>query len=330
MVENVETQLKKSDQRIQWVDIAKGIAILLMIIGHEIPGGSRLYALIFSFHMPLFFILSGYTSKKVANWNTFLSKTKKSFYRIWLLAIVMIVINTVLQFTFWGHFNLLEMLVKGMVWGSNIPAKGIGNVGVMWFLIVFFWAKMLFSLLLMTMSEREIGICLLGLSFISYLISSHFWLIQGWNIVPFAALFMWGGYVARNSYQLIQPTKWRYPFILVATILWAFLVLKNIHIELAVRLYPFFIVSIIEAFAGAMICCLVAQKLVKIEIIRKIFEPIGKHTLALLCIHHLDFYWITWDGLVNQWYLAVFLRTALDLVAFTVWLMLLHSVSSKN
>lgn len=139
-----------------------------------------------------------------------------------------------------------------------------------------------------------------------------------------------GGYVARNSYQLIQPTKWRYPFILVATILWAFLVLKNIHIELAVRLYPFFIVSIIEAFAGAMICCLVAQKLVKIEIIRKIFEPIGKHTLALLCIHHLDFYWITWDGLVNQWYLAVFLRTALDLVAFTVWLMLLHSVSSKN
>lgn len=122
-----------------------------------------------------------------------MSKTKKSFYRIWLLAIVMIVINTVLQFTFWGHFNLLEMLVKGMVWGSNIPAKGIGNVGVMWFLIVFFWAKMLFSLLLMTMSEREIGICLLGLSFISYLISSHFWLIQGWDIVPFAALFMWGG-----------------------------------------------------------------------------------------------------------------------------------------
>ena len=56
MVENVETQLKKSDQRIQWVDIAKGIAILLMIIGHEIPGGSRLYATDISFQYYCFSI----------------------------------------------------------------------------------------------------------------------------------------------------------------------------------------------------------------------------------------------------------------------------------
>ena len=43
-------------KRIEWVDIAKGIAILLMVIGHEVPSG-LLYVFIFSFHMPLFFIL---------------------------------------------------------------------------------------------------------------------------------------------------------------------------------------------------------------------------------------------------------------------------------
>lgn len=44
-------------KRIAWIDIAKGIAILLMIIGHELPSNCHLYGLIFSFHMPLFFIL---------------------------------------------------------------------------------------------------------------------------------------------------------------------------------------------------------------------------------------------------------------------------------
>lgn len=57
-------------KRIEWVDIAKGIAIMLMVIGHEVSNG-LVYALIFSFHMPLFFILSGYTSHRVTSGTSF-------------------------------------------------------------------------------------------------------------------------------------------------------------------------------------------------------------------------------------------------------------------
>lgn len=42
-------------QRIDWIDFAKGITILLVIIGHNVSGPLR--GAIFSFHMPLFFIL---------------------------------------------------------------------------------------------------------------------------------------------------------------------------------------------------------------------------------------------------------------------------------
>lgn len=49
--------------RLKWLDIAKGIAIILMVIGHtSIP--STLSRFIFAFHMPLFFIASGWTT----NW----------------------------------------------------------------------------------------------------------------------------------------------------------------------------------------------------------------------------------------------------------------------
>ena len=42
------------------IDITKGIAIVLMIIGHCSLFDGTVRYLIFSFHMPLFFIFSGY------------------------------------------------------------------------------------------------------------------------------------------------------------------------------------------------------------------------------------------------------------------------------
>lgn len=50
------------NKRIQFVDMAKGLTILLVIVGH-IDTVSVLKVSIYSFHMPLFFILSGYFIK---------------------------------------------------------------------------------------------------------------------------------------------------------------------------------------------------------------------------------------------------------------------------
>ncbi|MCC8049997.1 MAG: acyltransferase family protein [Clostridiales bacterium] len=51
--------MKKSN-RIEWIDVAKGIGIILVIMGHCFNKSSLIHKWIFSFHMPLFFILSGY------------------------------------------------------------------------------------------------------------------------------------------------------------------------------------------------------------------------------------------------------------------------------
>lgn len=54
-------------QRAEFVDIAKGIAIICIIIGHTWSNycsiDKRLAVFIYSFHMPLFFILSGWCLK---------------------------------------------------------------------------------------------------------------------------------------------------------------------------------------------------------------------------------------------------------------------------
>lgn len=46
--------------RLNYIDIAKGIGILMVIVGHCGSLPSPITKAIFSVHMPLFFILSGY------------------------------------------------------------------------------------------------------------------------------------------------------------------------------------------------------------------------------------------------------------------------------
>lgn len=58
---NARAPLAPPAARIDWVDVAKGIGIVLMVHGHIHTHGFDL-ALISSFHMPLFFFLSGFVT----------------------------------------------------------------------------------------------------------------------------------------------------------------------------------------------------------------------------------------------------------------------------
>ena len=51
---------------LDWVDVAKGLGIFLVIYGHTMQYGTSpsISKAISSFHMPMFFILSGYISHK--------------------------------------------------------------------------------------------------------------------------------------------------------------------------------------------------------------------------------------------------------------------------
>ena len=60
--------------RLNWIDSAKGLLILLVVLGHMSDINGELKNWIFTFHMPAFFIISGYLYKPHP-----LMKTIKSF-----------------------------------------------------------------------------------------------------------------------------------------------------------------------------------------------------------------------------------------------------------
>ena len=79
-------------KRIEYIDIARGIGILLVVMGHNDFGAISpfAYKVIYSFHMPLFFFLSGYfLNTSIGFWNFFKKRfnslLKPFFFTIFLI-----------------------------------------------------------------------------------------------------------------------------------------------------------------------------------------------------------------------------------------------------
>ena len=58
----MKSEVQNLTDRLDWIDIAKGIGIISVLMGHNV---SQLKPIIYAFHMPLFFILAGYTIRKI-------------------------------------------------------------------------------------------------------------------------------------------------------------------------------------------------------------------------------------------------------------------------
>ena len=90
------------NKRIEWIDIARGIAILFVIIGHSLGNyfSSYFANLIYVFHMPIFFVLSGYLYRR---------KNKKNFLHSSFFNLIMPYVGTVIiafvLFTFYSFYN---------------------------------------------------------------------------------------------------------------------------------------------------------------------------------------------------------------------------------
>ena len=132
-------------ERINWIDVARGIGVLLVIYGHGLAATPLRY-IIYSFHMPLFFFLSGLVFHKRKN-EKYLSVLKKDFKRI----LIPYFIFAVISFSLWLSnipFNritedLLAKQIIGIFYGSGNNGYLAINI-VLWFLPCLFIVKQIF------------------------------------------------------------------------------------------------------------------------------------------------------------------------------------------
>ena len=136
--------------RLNWIDWAKAIAITFVVFGHiPMVRGSFIQNYIVTFHMPLFFFISGYLTKmELFN--------KVTFNKYTHTLIIPYLIYNIISYPFWTIKHYLEYPDSG--WVEYIkPIIGIFFLqqetayssilaGVTWFLLALLFMKILLSI----------------------------------------------------------------------------------------------------------------------------------------------------------------------------------------
>jgi acyltransferase len=143
-----------SEQRFVWADWARALGIFLVILGHFPLQNNSVMVFIFSFHMPLFFILSGYFEKGNDSLRKSLARNSRvllvpylflylTSYLWWLIAVYPRHPERYLQGSAEGW--LLKPLL-GCLLGNGVDTRISYAVNVpLWFLVSLFWVRILFA-----------------------------------------------------------------------------------------------------------------------------------------------------------------------------------------
>lgn len=97
-------------------DILKGILIVLVVLGHLVNGDSMLHTIIFSFHMPVFFMITGILSHWGATNREFILKRAKSYvvpYFSWCILLFLLFyienpVKYIVRIVYGGAMNTTE------------------------------------------------------------------------------------------------------------------------------------------------------------------------------------------------------------------------------
>lgn len=152
-------------ERLEYFDIAKGIAILLVVLGHIINFKTPLSLWIYSFHMPIFFIIAGilirYKNETKSDMKVVL---KKKFLSLLVPYISFSLIYIVYEFynSIIMHTMTLESFKLDIY--MTLCLRGIGTL---WFLPALFFGEVLFILIMKVNINKYFKVFVILLCFAS-------------------------------------------------------------------------------------------------------------------------------------------------------------------
>ncbi|MGI6535311.1 MAG: acyltransferase family protein [Eggerthellaceae bacterium] len=139
-------------KRMMWLDLAKGLAILLMVLGHCLADDCLLHGFIYSFHMPLFFLAAGFTMRAKPRNQVIKSSARRLLVPYFIVCGILFAFAFVSPNTLNANLDtqrswpvvLVEILYaagdSGVIWGHMFQA-----IGALWFLPCLFVARILLN-----------------------------------------------------------------------------------------------------------------------------------------------------------------------------------------
>jgi len=291
-------------KRRKLIDIAKGLGIAMVVLGHNgsilFPIGNVFYRIIFSFHIPLFFFLSGAVFSTSYNLKTLIQKRCRGLLLPYFAtAFFFISFNFILNSKF--SIQFIIFILKTSIYASGLNLFW----SPLWFLPCLFLTQLLFFILnkyiLVHFNHiyyRCAIMATLLISNIYFVRHCMTWLTirslkNGPIGLPWSADFLlitsfyfFIGFEYKKASNTISVST---RFFIISLCTFIFCHIKFPYtIDLNLRRYDNIFISSLEAISGIVIVLFISQILTSIKrfnLIEKWFSYLGRRSLIIFIFH---------------------------------------------
>lgn len=285
-------------ERVEWLDICKLIGIWLVILGHlNISKNIQIY--IYSFHMPFFFLISGYLHKTPSN--QFLQVKKHATSLLWPYLTFYIINWLIVFITFFvaytvitgqSNMTLENCFIKpflGLIYGNGYDTETSRMLSrPLWFLLALFFVRVIFDFIsyftknAVAIIIATILLMLVSISLFKNNIDIYFSIDSAFIAIPFFAV----GYILNQKKALVNYLKksnWN--------ILWGIALLtilyftsnmnETIDINKGMTGRSIFIFTF-NALLGSAALILISYSSIKLN---NLLRELSQNTLIILSLH---------------------------------------------
>lgn len=281
-------QKENEKNRIKWIDFIKGVGIFLVLVGH-VSTNTYINSFIYMFHMPLFFIVSGYLSN--INKKEYI---KNKFIKLIIPYFIFAIVTYIYWFLIERHLrkqNIDILFPLKNIFLMKATADGYVFNIALWFLPCLFSVEMIFFCMnkMFKKFSTIIMMCIsLAFSFFGIYKKSFINLNVRWLFAIDSAImvmfFYCFGYLLKRYNILNKIRLSRISKVVIVVFGIIILIILSIFsnnginvMNLYIRNYVIFIISPIVSFAIIYLLSLLLNE--------SSFIMLGRHTLFIMCTH---------------------------------------------
>lgn len=307
-----------------WIDHAKAMGIIFVVIGHS--GNENIDNYIYWFHMPLFFIISGYTFNSPNTKKELMESIRKKFFSF-LLPYVSFGVTILFTWYIYGGiwaFSINEVIKKALYlfYGGQ---KLTGEFGVFWFVTCLFITQLFFSILnLYIKSDKKVIFIIFLFYMLSHIYSYGYPYIAipaPWGIdIAFLTITYFAiGYYFKKNISLINNNKYALTkgtiISFIVIVIFESLFDLNYSLDLKYVKYEYLFLDFYIPITFSFLIIVISIWFSKVDILT-IFSLIGKNSMVIMYLHLPIKMILSTDN----WLVISFLGIALPLLVNTLFI----------
>lgn len=295
-------------ERQRFIDIAKGLSMICIVLGHL--GIASIDHIVYTFHVPIFFVITGYFISTKYQIKDFIVKKFKTLVIPYVVTCIVVVLLSVLinEIILGGvaSKDIALQWIKAGLYGtgaSYVETLGtrIEGIGAIWFLLATFFASIILRLLLEL--KPVLRMTLVGILFAGGYFSSRYVTLP-FSIQPaaVAVFYMYIGYLIRQHKHTIQgiSQELKVMGLAIAGFFWIDTIRNYSCFLLVLCIMGNGIKDIFGSLCGCLVVLFLSKLIEKIHVVNDIFSYLGKYSSMLLCLHIIELNLFPWYLLKNH------------------------------